>query len=64
MDAKPTVLNLGDSQTWNGLRFYRDGQLVPLEEALRHGFTISPEDAPCIASLAERFVRTRDENTI
>lgn len=53
-----------DDPPWNGARFYRDGKLVPTEAALREGFFVEASDAPCIVTLADKFIRTREENSL
>jgi hypothetical protein len=56
------ILQLDRSNAWHGLHFERDGKPVSVEAALTQGFMITVNDAPAIATLAEKFVISRDEN--
>lgn len=44
-----------------GLYLEHAGKVVGIEEALRDGFVVSPDDSPAVLTLALRFVETRDE---
>ena len=59
----PITLHLDKSTPWH-LHFERDGKPVELEAAFREGFTVTPNDAPAILSLAAAFLKTRDENAL
>lgn len=56
----PITLHLDRSSAWRGLFFERDAKQVTVDDALREGFVISPDDAPCIATLAANFIEARD----
>lgn len=57
----PIALHLDRSDTLRGLCFERDGQRVSLDEAFAEGFTIRPEDAPAILTMAATFIENRDQ---
>jgi hypothetical protein len=65
LDNAPRVnatLQMDQSNSWRGLYFTdENGQPVPLETALRYGFTVCPNDAPAILTMAQNFVQARDE---
>lgn len=60
--STPIVLHLDRSSAYRGLYLERDGRPVSVEEALRDGFTITADDAPCLLTLAARHVEERDRN--
>lgn len=56
----PITLHL-DKSTPSSFHFERDGKHVELEAAFAEGFTITPNDAPAILTLAAHFLQNRDE---
>ncbi len=58
------ALILDRSTAWAGLRFERDGKPVAVEEALREGFGVNPDDAPAVATLTQNFVRLKEEHSL
>lgn len=60
--SAPITLYLARSSAPCGLCLERaDGQRATIDEALAEGFTVRPDDAPALLTLAARFVETRDE---
>ena len=57
------TLHLDRSTPSTGLYLERDGQKVDLETAFREGFTVSPEDAPAMLTLALNFIQAKGEPT-
>ncbi len=59
---EPPLLHLDRSEP-HALFFERNGKPVDLETVFRHGFTVSPDDAPAILTLVVQFLKSkgRDE---
>lgn len=58
------ILHLDQSNSASGLRFEKNGRPCDIEDAFRDGFEVTPNDAPAVLSLAQQFLKTRDEGAM
>ena len=55
----PIVLRL-DRSGPQGLFVEREGKRVSLEEAFKHGFVVTPDDAPAVLTLAQAHIDAKE----
>jgi hypothetical protein len=60
MNAQPITFH-NDQSSSRGPCFMRAGERVSIEDALREGFVIRPDDTPLVCTLIVNAIRAREE---